>query len=310
MKNRLLNLVRYWSKFLTKQFLFFISRPYYFIRTAWPVWYYVLNREGRSLYKNYPQEMNSLQKRIVKELKQDGIAVAHLDDFFPGQNLLSILQQYVKELRNATKGRKHGKSFLLALWEEYPVIDLSNPLIKLALTPAILDTVNAYLDLWSKLRIFTLNITLPVNAGAEEVQSQRWHRDPEDKKTCKVFLYLNDVDEGAGPFNYVLRSQYGGRWRKLFPQRPPKGVYPPEGAVERVVPQKDIKVLTGRAGTIIFCDTSGLHKGGYAAAKQRIMFTAGFNSEASLWKILYRYPENWERQNDGLSQTAQYALKN
>ena len=74
--------------------------------------------------------------------------------------------------------------------------------------------------------------------GSEAVSSQRWHRDPEDRKLCKVFIYLNDVDENAGHFTYVKGSHYLGKWGKLFPQKPPKGFYPPSGAVENIVSKR------------------------------------------------------------------------
>jgi ectoine hydroxylase-related dioxygenase (phytanoyl-CoA dioxygenase family) len=129
--------------------------------------------------------------------------------------------------------------------------------------------------------------TIVVPIDSEAYLSQRWHRDPEDKKLVKVFMYINDVDEGTGPFTYVVGSQYGGKWRYLFPQRPPAGSYPIQGGVEKIVKQSDIKVCVAPAGTIIFCDTSGLHKGGFSTEKSRLMSMSCFVSSAS------RYPKNY-----------------
>ena len=39
------------------------------------------------------------------------------------------------------------------------------------------------------------------------------------------------------------------------------------------VPKNDIRVCTGRAGTVVFCDTTTLHRGGYATKSERTMFT-------------------------------------
>ena len=52
-----------------------------------------------------------------------------------------------------------------------------------------------------------------------------------------------------------------------------------------VIPPEAIKTFTGKAGTMIFCDTSGLHQGGYATGKERIMSTFGYYSHASLWPV-------------------------
>ena len=65
-----------------------------------------------------------------------------------------------------------------------------------------------YLDNW-----FT-----PPYAGADQrIASQRWHRDPEEEHVVKAFLYLSDVDEEAGPFEYVKGSPPGNRYGESSP---------------------------------------------------------------------------------------------
>ena len=49
---------------------------------------------------------------------------------------------------------------------------------------------------------------------SDRIHSQRWHRDFDDSHLLKVFLYLVDVDEQTGPFEFVAgsaRGRYGGR---------------------------------------------------------------------------------------------------
>jgi hypothetical protein len=200
------------------------------------------------------------------------------------------------------------KTFLEQMFETFPLLDPKDPFMALALDETTLDIVNGYMRMWCKFEYINLNVTIPVNPGTPPRQSQRWHRDPGDKKIIKMFVYLNDVDETSGPFIYVRGSQYGGRWRKSFPQRLPHGYYPPDGAVERLVPSSDIRTCVGRAGAIIFADTTGLHKGGYATAKERIMFTAGFTTKASPRGIYYRHPEDMDGLLRGLSARQAYAV--
>ncbi|MDP3764348.1 MAG: phytanoyl-CoA dioxygenase family protein [bacterium] len=293
-----------------KLLVFLVTRPYYAIRTSWPVWYFILNRESVRLYRKYNATvvLSNVQKKIIQDLKDKGLAIVHINELFP-EEILFQLEKYFKQLLPTAQSRR-GKPFLKELWEMFPLINLDNPFVALALDSRILEIVNSYLGLFSKFRIFTLNVTVPVGVGIEAIKSQRWHRDPEDKKMCKVFLYLNDVDEQAGPFTYVIGSQHGGPWRNIFPQRPPKGFYPPAGSVERKIPKENVKTITGKAGTLVFCDTSGLHKGGLATTKERVMFTACYSSQASLWPVMYRYPENFDRQLVTQHELARYALKN
>lgn len=168
--------------------------------------------------------------------------------------------------------------------------------------------IRLHLNLAPKLKGFSLLSTVVVPPGTPTYLSQRWHRDPEDKKMIKVFLYLTDMDElGAGPFIYVRKSQLGGKWRHLFPQRLPVGRYPEEGAVKRLVPEEDTQVNFAPAGTVIFCDMSGLHKGGFSIKKPRVMFTGGFTSQASIHPQGYVLPD--QSLLAGYSALARFAIR-
>jgi hypothetical protein len=124
--------------------------------------------------------------------------------------------------------------------------------------------------------------------NAAPIQSQRWHRDPEEKRLMKFFVYLSDVDENAGPFTYVKGSAYKTKpYGKLFPQKLPMGIYPPDNSVEEMIDSSAIISATGVKGTVIFCDTAGLHRGGHARSKSRLLFTAFYPS--SWWTESKRY---------------------
>jgi len=271
-------------------FLRTAAQSFFHLRAAYPVWYYILNREGRRLWRDWRTPLSGEESaRVAQELKHKGIAITHLQRLFPDEQRLDDLFRSAAESHRAAAVKTH-KTFLRYLWDIEPELDWANPFVRLALDPVLLSVVNEYLGLAGRFYHLTLNATTPVQSYTAAAQSQRWHRDPEDKKMCKVFLYLNDVDETAGPFTYVRESAYGMRFGRAFPQRPPRGSYPDSAELERIIPPQAIVRCTGPAGTLIFCDTAGLHRGGYATAKERIMFTAGYRSAASVWGGLqYRY---------------------
>ncbi len=65
----------------------------------------------------------------------------------------------------------------------------------------------------------------------DRVASQRWHRDYNDKHLLKVFLYMSDVDEAAGPFEYVPGNMIGGAtgFADVFPWEIfGEDLYPPD----------------------------------------------------------------------------------
>ncbi len=91
-----------------------------------------------------------------------------------------------------------------------------------------------------------------------------WHRDS-FLSQVKTLVYLDEVDETGGPFQYLLGSQrlgamlrdrkragLGWRQRRLG-----------AGAVERLLaaePQR-LRSITGGAGTLVLADTTGIHRG-------------------------------------------------
>jgi hypothetical protein len=146
----------------------------------------------------------------------------------------------------------------------------------------MLDVVNAYRGLWTKLLSVDNVYTVPFPGSEERVGSQNWHRDPEDLHVVKVFLYFSDVDHEAGPFEYVQGSAEGGRYGDAWPWRVRGGTYPPTGELEKLVSPSDRVTAEGRAGTIIFCDTSGWHRGGFAKSKPRTLSIHTYVSPASV----------------------------
>ena len=279
-----------------------IKRLYYEIRNLEPIWKF-LNRGEIGEWKKENTKLDEEQKRIVGELSQNGIAFSNVEKL-GFLDLFLLLQKYTNEKlqsqeiineiefkKNSPKGKKGEKTFFIYLFggdKGMGKIDRENPFLKFSLSKKITDIAGGYLKLKPVFNSFYLMSTIIVSKDSQEYLSQRWHRDPEDKKIVKVFMYLNDVDGGAGPFTYIKGSQYGGKWRHLFPQRPPAGSYPPAGGVEKVISESDIKICTAPAGTIIFCDTSGLHKGGFSTEKSRLMSMSCFVSSAS------KYPKNYD----------------
>lgn len=205
----------------------FTLRPYYRLRYTWPVWCYILNREARTRFTNNKPRLNPLQDRIVKGLLEDGVFVTNLDELFPNENRLAELQEYMRPLLNNLQPKR--KQFLKALFSSPSVLDFENAFIRLSLEEKVLDIINSYMGIYSKFCSFDLMLTIPVGPDAVPVDSQRWHRDPEDRKIPKMHIYLTDVDENSGPFTYLMKSHVDGPWAGIFRQRPPKGYYPSLG---------------------------------------------------------------------------------
>lgn len=310
MRGLIVKLIPRFLKSLLKGFRLPLIWLFFRIRQSYPIWFYILNRRARKLFRQNPPALKEEQQRIVRDLKQTGIAITHVDQLFSREDLLPVLVAHVEKMRDKAKVQS-GKTFLNYLWDRVPVLDVTNPFVRLSLRDEVLDIVNSYLNMYSRFFALTLNITRVVSGGTPPSISQKWHRDPEDKRMLKLFIYLTDVDEVSGPFTYIPYTKYGLQWAEVFPQRPPIGFYPLDGAVETVLPPEAVKTCTGRAGTVIFCDTTGLHKGGYATEKERVMYTGGYFSSASPWRTDFRQPADLATalRSHGLEEKAWFAAQ-
>ena len=130
----------------------------------------------------------------------------------------------------------------------------------------------SYFNIWH-------TFSTPVHARA----TQLWHRDPEDRYILKVFLYLSDVDDGAGPFTYAAGSHPKAKLRRepAFTSDADGARRSDDGQMAEVVPPGRWVKGTGPRGTLIFADTRGYHKGGLARERDRLLYTCQFLSKAA-----------------------------
>ena len=257
---------------------------------------FLSNPEARKRYEQRPPELDAGQAAIVEQLREEGLAVVPFDALF-GADLWGDLAGSSAEFARGVEadgssgaGTKTKKPYLLRAYAPGPVeLPPANPWLRLGAAPRLLDVVNAYLGLWSKLSYVDQWYTLPNPEAAARVASQRWHRDYNDKYLLKVFLYMTDVDAGAGPFEYVPGSMIGGQYAHVFPwQIFGEDLYPPEGELQQKIPADASRLLTGPTGTLILCDTTGFHRGGFAVERPRVMGVWNYVSAASLASLSER----------------------
>ncbi len=282
-----------------------ILTPFYWLRAYPPIWRF-LNRSARHRYREQAPHLSMTQERVVRELREQGISIVHAEELLSDQNILSEVYAYAQQDFPAREERTETKTYFVELLGLRPKLRSLDPFLTLALTAPVLNVVNSYFDLWTQLNSVSLSLTQITAPNSPALYSQCWHRDPEDIQTCKVFLYFHDVDETTGPLQYIKGSHGRGRWGNLLGQRPPRGRYPPEGALERIIPPEDIVTCTGKAGTLIFCDTRGFHRGGYATSHTRQMLTLGFVSPVSPWP--QRFELAFDPGSVSLNEAAYFAL--
>ena len=102
----------------------------------------------------------------------------------------------------------------------------------------------------------------PGNQGS----GQGWHRDNIERKQTKAIIYLNDVADHNGPFEYISGSASPSNSLKVPPLkgRQSTGGRFSAAEVQGFVDSRDDivrRTVTGPAGTLILADTHGIHRG-------------------------------------------------
>ena len=182
-----------------------------------------------------------------------------------------------------TKSEAKQDDYILKMNPENSVHPLSHPLLAIGLSAPVLHVVSSYMNLWPKLIYTDTWYSIPLDPG-KRIGSQQWHRDPEDKQMVKVYLYFSEVDESAGAMEYILgTSNTHGRQGLKIGEWKAAGanLYPSAELVEQSFPASQRFSCAGQVGTLLFCDTTGLHRGGISRSRPRIVATWTFVTPAS-----------------------------
>ena len=117
--------------------------------------------------------------------------------------------------------------------------------------------------------------------------AQRWHRDGEDFKVVKLFIYATDVDEMSGAHCYLPGSHCPKESKKLFTKEDLDdpgfygGKYFVDGAMhdsqfQSIKKSRREKKWVGEAGTCFIEDVCGLHAGTPPIESPRLMMTVSW----------------------------------
>lgn len=270
--------------------------------------------KGVKLFVDNPVQLNDVQTKIVQNLNETGISIINIKELYPDEawwlklsaeagkfTKSNEVQDYIRRFKNNedTKGSASDYYAKKYLYRKYnvdrkkEVIKFDDLFLQFGLEERVLDTVAGYLRTYCKLRM--IDLWYNISRGQEQpVLSQKWHRDGEDVSLVKIFLYFNDVDNENGPFVYVSGSHQKGKYGKLWPpktiiEQKYGGVYPELEEIDTQISNNDIVTCTGKAGTMIFCDTYGLHRGGHCISGDRIAGNWVYTTPASFCGNVTRY---------------------
>jgi hypothetical protein len=127
--------------------------------------------------------------------------------------------------------------------------------------------------------ISTIGMRWSFPGDGPSIQTQHFHRDPDDWRFFKLFIYLSDVDLESGPHLYVKGTHcHAGTLRARRFER---------AELERRYGREAIVALTGPPGTSFIADTYGIHAGPVPLSRPRLMLEIGY-SILPVYSLSYR----------------------
>jgi hypothetical protein len=124
-------------------------------------------------------------------------------------------------------------------------------ILALANRPELLEVAETFLGCKPTISYIAVWWSYPTETGPQ--QAENYHRDVDDWRFLKLFVYLTDVDENNGPHFYVIESAGSKKMRTLGRFK--------DDAVKQAFGGQSIRCITGEAGTAFLENTFGIHKG-------------------------------------------------
>ena len=261
-------------------------------------------------YSSRLPAISSEDSTLVDSLKQEGVAVTSLKKLNISSNSLMIYtaEKLLSELKAIPSNEENSVGWLIS-----KDIMQEQEIFLWGLEEKLLNLIENYLGL--PVKYVGMHLRREIANGITE-DVRQWHIDIEDYRRIKIIVYLNDVDEEGGPFQYLSKNLTSKTSKELKYNNG----FVVDQVMETVVPKSNWTSCTGVAGTVILADTCNIfHRAKAPIQSDRFSLTFGYTSRKpiALYYPLKLSQDQWltitdqltERQKDCLVHRPGYATK-
>ena len=196
------------------------------------------------------------ESEYVKQLQQNGFI--EIENKISGETLDEIVN-FSKELKLFDPfNRKFGDFNYEQIPENTHVANFhrndlvgNKSIMDIANDPGVLRVVQDFLG--AKPTISNVNMWWSIAGKSQAKDAQLFHRDVDDVKFCKLFLYLTDVSLDSGPHTYVKGSSSTNKLTKIRRYQ--------DEEIEKAFGKENIIDLVRPKGSCFIVDTYGFHRG-------------------------------------------------
>ncbi|MEH2082084.1 MAG: phytanoyl-CoA dioxygenase [Nostoc sp.] len=229
-------------------------------------------------------------RQILDNLKCDGIHITTLTElgFDSTSELLKAAYSYLSQMTSVNNDYFN---------EKFPQIYTVTYLPEFATWGSekrLLNIIENYIGLPIIFHGVHLRKDFP---NKNQFGTQLWHKDAEDRRMIKIIIYLNDVEEKHGPFEYIpasltslLRLNYYRTYYKLW-QSGHLGITDEE--LNEIIPKQAWKACMGLAGTVIIVDPKkAIHHGTFRTEDRLTLFSCYTSTSPERPEVCTQYRDN------------------
>lgn len=229
-------------------------------------------------HRNKLPDLSIGDRKIVDQLQRQGIYISHLNELNIDntKQLWNLSSKVTSSLIDSNINHKN-QFFIQATKnqiQQYPDLFLWG------LNSRLLDLIENYLSL--PVAYHGIYIRRDLANGIEK-KSRLWHLDKEDRKMLKIIIYLNDINDENGAFQYIPKHFTS----QIIQKQKYKYNYIKEKIMDSTLSPSSWISCPGKKGTVIFVDTANLfHRGLLPKKSERLSIFFDYTS-AMPWRPYY-----------------------
>jgi hypothetical protein len=218
--------------------------------------------------------LSAEDQKIADALDRDGIYITSLErlGIASTPTLLSAAERHLQAMKavmaaDATKQDNFGTVLNPAYPQIFTVTDLAE-FTNWGCESRLLNIVENYVKVPSKYRGVHLRRDF---ANENPVTTELWHRDLEDRRMVKIFVYLTEATDEYGPLEYVPKSRISAKLDRQIQKNISKtgrmGLTDAE--MEDFVPRSEWKRCSVPVGSVVFADPVAIFHHGKSRTQER-----------------------------------------
>jgi hypothetical protein len=224
----------------------------------------------RAALRKYNKNLSLLEPQdqtVVDALKREGVCVTCLESLglTSTPQLLNAARKYLSIMEDNLVKRcgdsNQVNQAVRSVPQIFTVTDLPDFFLW-GMEKKLLKIIENYIGLPVAFQGVHLRRDFP---NEKQIGTLLWHKDGEDRRIVKIFIYLDDVTEDQGPFEYIPRYLTSSKlidWRISYKISKTNFLGIGNEEIEKIIPKSAWKSCPGSAGKVIFVDTQSVYHHG------------------------------------------------